>query len=107
MPIPKCTARCIVVIVLWSALVHLPGITSPLLDYHDYRQCFTAAIARNYVRHGMAFLNPEVDMAGPSVRAGIEFPIYSYLLALLFKLFGFRDILGRLLSCFFASWGAV
>src|SRR5437762_630268 len=86
-------------IVLLSLLVHLPGIASPLLDYQAYRQCQTASMARNYVRHGMHFLNPELDTEGSPARAGTEFPIYSYILAILFKVFGIREALGRLLSC--------
>ena len=94
-------------IVGFSLLVHLPGITSPLLDYHAYRQCQTASMARNYVRSGMAFLNPQLDTEGTPVRAGTEFPVYSYLLALLYKLFGMNDIWGRILSSMFGAWGAV
>ena len=94
-------------IVAFSLLVHLPGITSPLLDYHAYRQCQTASMARNYVRHGMHFLQPELDTEGRPRRAGTEFPIYSYLLAIGFRLFGPHDILGRFLSAIFAAWGAV
>ena len=68
-------------IIGFSLLVHLPGISSPMLDYQAYRQCQTASMARNYTRHGMHFLNPELDTEGKPVRAGTEFPIYSYLLA--------------------------
>jgi len=94
-------------ILAWSFTVHMPGLTSPLLDYHAHRQCQTASMARNYVRHGMHFLNPELDNFGLPQRAGTEFPIYSYLLALLYQLFGMHDMLGRILSSVFAAWGAV
>ena len=67
----------------FSLLVHWPGLTSPLLDYQAHRQCQTASMARNYARHGMHFLTPELDNVGVPTRAGTEFPIYSYLLALL------------------------
>ncbi len=99
--------RTIILIISWSLLVHLPGLFSPLRDYHAYRQSQTASMARNYVRHGMSFLNPEIDMYGPPRRSGTEFPIYSYILAILFKLFGLKDIFGRLLSMVLAAWGAV
>jgi len=42
-------------------------------------------MARNYARHGMHFLSPELETAGRPRRAGTEFPIYSYLVALLFS----------------------
>ncbi len=91
----------------FSFLVHLPGLTSPLLDYHAHRQTQTMSMARNFARHGMHFLSPEVDNFGWPTRTGTEFPIYSYLVAFLFKLFGERDLWGRLLSCVFAAGGAV
>ncbi len=94
-------------IILWSLTVHFPGLFSPLMDYHAYRQCQTSSVARNYVRHGMHFLSPEVDTEGVPRRTGTEFPIYSYLLALLYQAFGVHEILGRLLSCLFAAWGAL
>ncbi|MFA5975325.1 MAG: glycosyltransferase family 39 protein [Elusimicrobiota bacterium] len=94
-------------IIGWSLLVHWPGITSPLLDYHAHRQCQTASMARNYFRHGMHFLKPEVDTNGPAVWTGTEFPLYSYGVAMLYKLFGFHEILGRLLSIALTAWSAV
>ncbi len=101
------TIQAVFMIVLWSLAVHLHGLFSPLLDYHAYRQCQTASMARNYVRHGMHFLSPEVDTEGQPVRAATEFPIYSYILAGTYKVFGVHEILGRLLSMAFAAWGAV
>jgi len=62
---------------------------------------------QEYFRDGMHFLKPELDTQGPPVRAGTEFPIYSYLLATLYKFFGIQEIFGRLLSMAFAAWGAV
>lgn len=76
-------------------------------DYHAYRQCQTASMARNYVRHGMQFLSPELDTEGPPQRAATEFPIYSFLLALLYQTLGVRDVWGRLLSMAFAAWGVL
>jgi len=94
-------------IVAWSLLVHVPGITSPLLDYHAHRQCQTASMARDYFRHGMHFFRPETDLFGPSTWSGTEFPLYSYLLAVGYKLFGLHEILGRLLSVFLTAWSAL
>jgi hypothetical protein len=105
--VKRLTTYPILLILAWSFLVHVPGITSPLLDYHAHRQCQTASMARNYLRHGMHFLNPELDSFGPPARAGTEFPIYSSLLALLYKVFGLHETLGRILSSVFAAWGAV
>src|SRR6188472_286423 len=95
------------ILIGFSLCVHLPGITSPLLDYQAYRQCQTASMSRNYVQHGMHFLSPELDTEGQPARAGTEFPIYSFLLALLFKGFGVHVLLGRLLSAIFGAWGVL
>lgn len=64
-------------------------------------------MARNYFRHGMHFFNPELDSYGRPQRAGTEFPIYSYLLAMLYKVFGLHEVLGRLLSMALTAWSAV
>lgn len=112
------------IIVGFSLLVHLPGITSPLLDYHAHRQTQTASMSRNFVRHGMNFFQPMLDArgrpqraetefqpmldaSGRPKRAETEFPLYSYLVAVLYRVFGTHDIIGRLVSCMFAAWGAV
>src|SRR5688572_26317675 len=94
-------------ILIWSLAVHLPGVLAPLRDYHAYRQTQTASMSRNYFRHGMHFLSPEVDTEGPPARTTTEFPIYSYLIALVYQLVGVREIIGRLLSMLFAAWGAL
>jgi len=93
------TKQVVFIIFLWSFAVHLPGLFSPLLDNHAYRQC------QNRFRWpgtmsvtGMNFLNPEIDTAGVPQRTGTEFPVYSYILAAGFKVFGVHEILGRLLS---------
>jgi len=64
-------------------------------------------MARNYYRHGMHFFTPELDSYGWPQSAGTEFPIYSYLLAMLYKLLGLHEVLGRLLSLFLTAWSAV
>jgi 4-amino-4-deoxy-L-arabinose transferase-like glycosyltransferase len=94
-------------ILVWSLAIHLPGVLAPLRDYHAYRQTQTASMSRNYFRHGMHFLSPEVDTEGPPARTATEFPIYSYIVALFYQLFGVREIIGRLLSMLLAAWGAL
>src|SRR3989339_698827 len=91
-------------IVLFSIIMHLKGITSPLLDFHAWRQTQTAMIARNYYENGFKFFNPQVDWYGQesNKRAGTEFPVFSFIIALLYKMFGMHDILGRFLAVFFS-----
>src|SRR3989339_2159553 len=96
-------------IVLFSIIMHLKGITSPLLDFHAWRQTQTAMIARNYYENGFKFFNPQVDWYGQesNKRAGTEFPVFSFIIALLYKMFGMHDILGRFLAVFFSAMSSV
>lgn len=96
-------------IFVFSVVFHLKGITGPLLDFHSWRQTQTAMMSRNYYENGFRFFHPQIDWTGIDSykRAGTEFPIFSYLVALLYKIFGEYDFLGRFLAVFFSACGAV
>src|SRR3989339_816933 len=96
-------------IFLLSIIIHLKGINSPLLDFHSWRQTQTAMIARNYYRNDFNFFNPKLDWYGQesNKRAGTEFPIFSFSIALLYKAFGYHDVLGRYLAVFFSAISSV
>lgn len=96
-------------IFVFSILLHIKGITNPLLDFHSWRQTQTAMVAKNYYENGFKFFHPQVDWAGreSNKRAGTEFPVFSFLVAGLYKIFGVHDILGRFLAVFFSACGAV
>jgi hypothetical protein len=84
---------------LVALLVRLPGLAEPIAGAHAWRQADTAAMARNFVRCGMHILEPQIDWGGAS--AGIvesEFPLYSYLVALIWKAGGVHEATARLLS---------
>lgn len=100
--------KSILLVCFVSIAVHLPGIASPLLDIHSWRQTQTAAIARNYHENGYHFLSPQINWEGHfSGTISTEFPIYNYLLALLWPTAGLGDIWGRILSSLFAMLAAV
>ncbi len=94
-------------LILGVALVlRLYNISSPLIGVHSWRQADTASIARNFSEGSMNLLHPQVDWGGAS--AGFvecEFPFYSFLVAFLYRMFGFSEILGRLLSIAFSLVG--
>lgn len=94
-------------VALFSLAVHLPGLLSPPLDLHSYTQTFRASVARNFRDGGMRFLEPEVDFYGRSGRSATEFPVYTYLIALLWPLFGLGDVWGRVLSALFGMLTAL
>lgn len=95
-------------IIAVSLAAHLWGIASPLLDYHYHRQCNTAAIARNYHENGLHFFTPQIDWEGPyDGLAATEFPVYMWLMGLLWPLWSLGHLWGRLLSALFSAGTAV
>lgn len=87
-----------------SLAAHLPRITAPPLDYHHHRQVNTAAIARNYAQDGLRFLEPRIDWEGPyKGRAATEFPLYMWLMGLLWPVAGLGAVWGRVLAALFSA----
>ncbi|MBT3921778.1 MAG: glycosyltransferase family 39 protein [Nitrospina sp.] len=80
------------------------GVTNPLLDFHGWRQTLTATFAYNFYVDGMNFFNPRPSMINSIFH--FEFPLYTYLVALLYKVFGFHEILGRIVAIGF-SMGSI
>ncbi|MDO8969483.1 MAG: glycosyltransferase family 39 protein, partial [Saprospiraceae bacterium] len=86
------------ILILVFFLVGLENITLPPIDAHDWRQTLTLSIAHNFLDHSNIFY-PRMDIGGQG--DGImacEFPIFNYLLAGIFKIFGPHDWYGRLLN---------
>jgi 4-amino-4-deoxy-L-arabinose transferase-like glycosyltransferase len=95
------------VILVLAAVVRLVAIGAPLLDFQSWPQAETAAIARNFHDLGYNPFHPTVNWGGATpgyVESG--FPLYTYLVALLYAPFGVHEWLGRLVSVAF-SVGAV
>lgn len=82
--------------------LRLYNISAPLIGTHSWRQSDTAAMSRNFYRNGYNLFFPEIDWGGIHGYCETEFPIYSFIVALLYKVFGAHDFLGRLTStvCF-------
>ena len=69
---------------------------------HVWRQCNTLAVARNYYQEDMNILKPRVDhRKGTDGVTGMAFPLYEYLLASIYKEFGFKPYTHRFLQLFF------
>jgi len=66
------------------------------LDQHQWRQTQTLSVARNFYFGHWNILMPEMDINNNQPFVLLEFPIYQYLLALLWKVFGFSYVIGRL-----------
>lgn len=92
------------VILALGFVLRLYHLHAPIIGIHAWRQSDTAAMARNYYENGFRFLYPQVDWGGSTPGfAETEFPIYPYAVSLLYKLLGFSDSYGRLLSAVFGG----
>jgi 4-amino-4-deoxy-L-arabinose transferase-like glycosyltransferase len=95
-------------VIVWIALalvVRLYKVDSPLIGVHSWRQADTAAMSRNFYTNGFNLFYPQIDWGGAIGYCETEFPIYSYIVALFYKILGLHDSFGRALSIvyFFVS----
>ena len=76
--------------------LRIVNVSAPILGVHSWRQADTGAIARNYLENGLVFWLPQVDWSGASSGfVECEFPLYQYLVALMYKLFGVNELIAR------------
>lgn len=103
----------ILVIVLVIGLgLRLYKISTPLADFHSWRQVDTAAVARNFVNDGFDLMRPRYDDLS-NVQSGkdnpeglrmVEFPLYNSIFAGFHKIYPSipLEVWGRLVSIFFS-----
>ena len=86
-------------------LIRLFGITdAPLEMGHNWRQSLTNMIARNFFEVSPNIFYPRIDMAGANTGIiGSEFPLLSYLIFLISKVFGYNHWYGRLINLIVSS----
>jgi len=83
-------------------LVHLIYINLPPCSIHVWRQCNTLAVAQNFYEEDLNILEPRVDRRFESDGVtGTAFPIYEWLLAIIYKITGVHYWSHRLLSLIF------
>lgn len=89
----------LILMILFALLLRLHNITAPLIGKHSWRQADTAAIARNYYHNGYKFLYPQIDWRGDTPGyVESEFPIYEFIVALVYKITGVSESIGRFIS---------
>lgn len=95
-------------IIISGFFLRLINITQPLLEVAGWRQCATASIARNFYYNGMNIFYPQVLWGGTTEGyiGETEFHIYPFTVALLYKIFGVHEYLGRLVSIIAFCGGA-
>ena len=91
--------------VAWPLLFILAGVLFSVeinrpIDLPSWHEFDDAAIARNYLQEGFHFLSPSIDWRkdGPGYTE-MEFPVFSWLIAVGYRVFGVHEIIGRLLAC--------
>ncbi len=64
-----------------------------------WRESDTAGIARNYYREGMNLFYPRIDWRGDGPGyVEMEFPIFPWSIAAAYKVFGYHEVIGRIIS---------
>ncbi|MBI2428570.1 MAG: glycosyltransferase family 39 protein, partial [Ignavibacteriales bacterium] len=89
----------LLVILLVTLITRLYHIDFPIAGWHSWRQADTAAIARNFAEENMNIAYPAIDWRGNTQGyVESEFQLYTYTIALLYKVFSIHEMFGRGLS---------
>lgn len=103
-------------ILLIFIFVRTYRLTSPLADWHSWRQADTAAVARNFIEERFNLLYPQSDslwalsekqLPNPHRYFMNEFPLYNASVAVLYHFFGINHVYGRLVSIAVSVLGAL
>lgn len=98
----------LLIIALFAAasLIRLADAFRPI-DKGSWRECDLGSISRNFAQEGMNPLYPRIDWRGDGPGyAEMEMPIFPFLTAVTYKIFGIHDQLGRIWAFLF-SLGAL
>ena len=92
----------LLLILLLGLAFRLQYVEAPIADAHRWRQTDNAAVARHFYEDSFNILYPQVDWGGRQGYVEMEFPLYPALVASTYKIFGEREILGRLVAILFS-----
>ncbi|MDN4492522.1 ArnT family glycosyltransferase [Ureibacillus aquaedulcis] len=89
-------------------LIRIPHIeNSPYEVGESWRQADTESMARNFVEERFNIFFPQLNYDGPSPNyAQLEFQVTTFLIAILYKLFGYHYELARLIPILFFTFSA-
>jgi 4-amino-4-deoxy-L-arabinose transferase-like glycosyltransferase len=88
------------IFIVSAVLLRLIGIDQPILEGAITRQIQTADITYNLFQNGFNFLYPQISLLPEPRYFILEPPIYNTVVAVLYKIFGVHEELGRLVSIF-------
>jgi len=97
-------------IYFWLAfffLLRLYGITNPPLEIgHNERQCFGLMVAQKFYEGNNDIMHPRFNgNEGVENVVSMEFPFLYSLTAFFYRIFGYHDWFGRLITLFFSTLG--
>ena len=91
-----CRTFIVITLGILAVAVRLLLINQPFIDRWSWRQSDVAAIARNFSENGFHFGRPQIDWAGDAPGyVGTEFPILPFLAAIIYKVAGIHEWIGR------------
>ncbi|MBK8813657.1 MAG: glycosyltransferase family 39 protein [Acidobacteria bacterium] len=85
-----------------GAAVRLADVLRPI-ERSLWRESDVGAVARNFATESLNIFYPRIDWRGTSPGyAEMEFPLYPFIIAVTYKLFGVNDVLGRVWALAFS-----
>jgi 4-amino-4-deoxy-L-arabinose transferase-like glycosyltransferase len=92
----------LLLILLLGTALRLQYLDMPFAEAHRWREVTNADVTRNFFLRSMNILWPQVSWGGPAGYVGMEFPLLQWIAALLYRLFGEREVLCRLAGIAFS-----
>lgn len=93
--------KVLIIIFVFLLILRIPKLSNPPADYHNWRQSDTEMMAQNLIENNFSLIYPQLNYDGPSPNyAQLELPVTPLLIAALYKVFGFRYFLARLVPVF-------
>src|SRR5512140_3266676 len=100
-PAPRRVGALLLLIFLLGAGLRTIDLWRPV-DGHireSWRETDVSTVARNFDREGMNLLYPRIDWRGDGPGyLEMEFPLYPWTIAVCYRLFGYHEVTGRLIS---------
>lgn len=69
-------------VILGAIAVRISGLGLPIIEWHGWRQTWTAYTALLFHQQGIALFHPQLPIFGPPFEAPMEFPLFQALAAL-------------------------
>ena len=92
----------LLLILLLGAAIRLQYVDLPFAEAHRWRFVTNLDVTRNFAARSMNIFWPQASWGGPAAYLGMEFPLLQWLAAVLYKIFGEREILCRLVTIAFS-----